>query len=395
MFTRLKATELRQALDHAPAVVLLGPRQIGKTTLALQVSSPQDQYLDLESPEDRNKLSNVEAYLSSRQDRLMVLDEVQRLPTLFEPLRGLIDRARRAALHNPAQRRDGLYLLLGSASLDLIQHSSETLAGRIAFVELSGLHRLELPPELWTTAWQRGGFPDSLTARSDATSLQWRRNFIRTYLERELSQFAPRMAAETLRRVWTMLAHLHGSTVNAAQLARNLELDTRTINSYLDLLSDLLLLRKLPPWHSNAGKRLVKMPKVYIRDSGILHALLGISDMEMLLSHPVVGNSWEGHVIESLLAVAPAEVQASYYRTHAGAEIDLLLTWPDGTHWAIEVKRSTTPKVERGFHSACADLQPAKKWVVYPGTESYALADSDIQAMPLEQAMQALSQQQT
>lgn len=181
MFTRLKATELRQALDHAPAVVLLGPRQIGKTTLALQVSSPQDQYLDLESPEDRNKLSNVEAYLSSRQDRLMVLDEVQRLPTLFEPLRGLIDRARRAALHNPAQRRDGLYLLLGSASLDLIQHSSETLAGRIAFVELSGLHRLELPPELWTTAWQRGGFPDSVTTRSDATGLQWRHNWHATW----------------------------------------------------------------------------------------------------------------------------------------------------------------------------------------------------------------------
>lgn len=394
MFIRFKASELRQALADAPAVVLLGPRQIGKTTLAMQVRSAQDQYLDLESPEDRHKLSNVEDYLGSRQDRLMVLDEVQRLPALFEPLRGLIDRARRAALNNPTQRREGLYLLLGSASLDLIQHSSETLAGRIAFVELSGLHRLELPPELWASAWQRGGFPDALTARSDAASLQWRRNFIRTYLERELSQFAPRMAAETLRRVWTMLAHLHGSTVNAAQLARNLELDVRTINSYLDLLSDLLLLRKLPPWHANVGKRLVKMPKVYIRDSGILHALLGIGDMDALLSHPVVGNSWEGHVIESLLAVAPAEVQASYYRTHAGAEIDLLLTWPDGTHWAIEVKRSTTPKVERGFHSACADLQPAKKWVVYPGSESYALADGGIQAMPLEQAMRVLAQRQ-
>ena len=208
MFDRFKAEDVLQALRRSPAVVLLGPRQIGKTTLALALSMPEGLYLDLESPEDRNKISNVEQFLRARQDRLVVLDEVQRLPTLFEPLRGLIDQARRAGTGGQTTRNTGLYLLLGSASLDLIQHSSETLAGRVAFVELSGLHRLELPPALWEDAWLRGGFPQSLTAASDADSVRWRRDFIRTYLERDVAQFAPRIASELLRRLWTMLAHL-------------------------------------------------------------------------------------------------------------------------------------------------------------------------------------------
>jgi predicted AAA+ superfamily ATPase len=390
MFERHKTQELRNALQNSPAVVLLGPRQVGKTTLAIGMAEGASQYLDLESPEDRNKLVNVEDYLRTRQDRLMVLDEVQRLPTLFEPLRGLIDRARRNAIKDPTQRRDGLYLLLGSAALELIQKTSETLAGRIAFVELGGLHRLELPQTLWQAAWLRGGFPQSLTARNDSASGQWRRNFIRTYLEREVAQFAPRVAAETLRRLWTMLAHLQGSTVNASQLARNLEIDTRTANSYLDLLTDLLLLRKLPPWHANMGKRLVKSHKIYIRDSGLLHSLLGITDMDSLLSHPAVGASWEGHVIESLLAVTPSDTTASFYRTHVGAEIDLLLTWPNGEHWAIEIKRSMTPKVERGFYNACDDIKPVKKWLIYPGSESYPM-QGGIEAMPLEEAMRQLA----
>jgi hypothetical protein len=220
---------------------------------------------------------------------------VQRLPTLFEPLRGLIDQARRAASVSGTSAT-GLYLLLGSASLDLIQSSSETLAGRIAFVELAGLHRLEVPPALWDGLWVRGGFPQSLMAATDADSVLWRRDFTRTYLERDVAQFAPRIGAELLRRFWTMLAHLQASTLNMAQLARNLGIDTRTANAYLDLLTDLLLVRKLSPWHSNQGKRLVKSPKVYIRDSGLLHSLLGIADMDGLLAHPVVGASWEGHV---------------------------------------------------------------------------------------------------
>jgi len=388
MFTRKKLLELEQTLQRSPAVVLLGPRQVGKTTLALQVAEPDGAYLDLESPEDRNKLDNVEQYLRTRQERLVVLDEVQRLPTLFEPLRGLIDQARRTGSAN-GTRTNGFYLLLGSASLDLIQHSSETLAGRIAFVELSGLHRLEVPPELWDALWVRGGFPPSLTALSEADSLLWRRDFTRTYLERDVAQFAPRTSAELLRRFWTMLAHLQGSTLNMAQLARNLGIDTRTANGYLDLLTDLLLTRKLAPWSTNRGKRLVKSHKVYIRDSGLLHSLLGITNMDALLSHPIVGASWEGHVIESLLAVAPAGTQPSFYRSNAGAEIDLLLTWPNGEHWAIEIKRSTTPKVERGFYSACEDIQPTRKLLIYPGHESYPLGDG-IEVMPLHAAMQAL-----
>jgi predicted AAA+ superfamily ATPase len=387
MFDRFITEEMQQALRSTPAVVLLGPRQIGKTTLALRMAQPDGVYLDLESPEDRNKLSNVEQYLRARQDRLVVLDEVQRLPTLFEPLRGLIDHARR---HPQGGRKTGLYLLLGSASLDLIQHSSETLAGRVAFMELSGLHRLEVPPSLWGDLWLRGGFPESLTADTLADSVRWRRDFTRTYLERDVAQFAPRIAAEMLRRFWTMLAHLQASTVNVAQLARNLGVDTRTAGGYLDLLTDLLLVRRLGPWHSNQGKRLVKSPKIYIRDSGLLHSLLGITDMDSLLSHPVVGASWEGHVVESLMAVAPSDVTPSFYRSSAGAEIDLLLTWPNGEHWAIEVKRSTTPKVERGFYSACDDIQPVKKWVIYPGAEAYPLHDG-VEAMPLHMAMKQLA----
>lgn len=389
MFTRYKQAELQQALRRAPAVVVLGPRQVGKTTLAWQVAQPDGLYLDLESPEDRSKLDNAEQYLRSRQNQLVVLDEVQRLPTLFEPLRGLIDQARRAASVSGTSAT-GLYLLLGSASLDLIQSSSETLAGRIAFVELAGLHRLEVPPALWDSLWVRGGFPQSLKAATDADSVLWRRDFTRTYLERDVAQFAPRIGAELLRRFWTMLAHLQASTLNMAQLARNLGIDTRTANAYLDLLTDLLLVRQLSPWHSNGGKRLVKSPKVYVRDSGLLHSLLGIADMDGLLAHPVVGASWEGHVIESLLAVAPAGVVPSFYRSGAGAEIDLLLTWPNGEHWAIEIKRSTAPKVERGFHSACEDIQPSRKWLVYPGAEAYPMRDG-IEAMPLQAAMQTLA----
>lgn len=390
MFDRFITKELQQALRRTPAVGLLGPRQIGKTTLAMGVAQPDGVYFDLESPEDRSKLTNVEQYLRTQQQHLVVLDEVQRLPTLFESLRGLIDHARRSSVTDSNTRQTGLYLLLGSASLDLIQKSSETLAGRVAFIELGGLHRLEVPELLWDALWLRGGFPESLTAGSVADSVRWRRDFTRTYLERDVAQFAPRIAAEMLRRFWTMLAHLQASTVNVAQLARNLSVDTRTASGYLDLLTDLLLVRRLSPWHSNQGKRLVKSPKIYIRDSGLLHSLLGITDMDSLLSHPVVGASWEGHVVESLLAVAPPEATPSFYRSSAGAEIDLLLTWPNGEHWAIEVKRSTTPKVERGFYSACDDIKPVKKWVIYPGTETYPLGD-DIQAMPLDTAMRELA----
>lgn len=377
MLIRHLESRLRDELAFSPAVALLGPRQVGKTTLALAVGADQAHvYLDLESERDRSKLAQAELYLEGHLDKLVILDEVHRVPGLFPVLRGLIDQARRQG-HGA-----GRYLLLGSASLEVLQQSGETLAGRIAYLELTPLNVLEIgkyaPDELWV----RGGFPPSLQAPSDARSLQWRENFIRTYLERDIPQFGPRIAAETLRRFWTMLAHHQGGLLNVAQLARNLGVDAKTAASYIDLLCDLLLVRRLQPWHTNTGKRLVKAPKVYVRDSGVLHALLGIGHREQLLSHMVVGASWEGHCIENLLSCAPAGVTGYFYRTSAGAEIDLLLTWPSGEQWAVEIKRSLTPKPERGFHHACEDLKPARKWVVYPGDENYPLA-ADIQAVSL------------
>ncbi len=377
MITRRLSSRLAEALAHSPAVVLLGPRQVGKTTLALAASETHEAlYLDLESEQDRAKLAQPELYLADHQDKLVILDEVHRAPGLFPVLRGLIDKARRA------KRNSGQYLLLGSASLELLKQSGETLAGRVSYLELAPLNVLETQSVPIDTLWVRGGFPESFLASSAARSLRWRQDFIRTYLERDIPQFGPRIAAEMLRRFWGMLAHHQGGMLNTAQFARNLGVDVKTAGSYLDLLVDLLLVRRLMPWHANLGKRLVKMPKVYVRDSGLVHALLNIPDKETLLSHPVVGQSWECFAIENLLVCAPEQVQGYYYRTSGGAEIDLLLSWPDGSLWAIEIKRSLTPKVERGFHSACADLKPVRKFVVYPGAERYRIAE-DIEAIPL------------
>jgi predicted AAA+ superfamily ATPase len=377
MLSRLLFAKLSDAIAQSPAVALLGPRQVGKTTLALETGKKHNAlYLDLESEQDRAKLAQPELYLADHQDKLVILDEIHRAPNLFPVLRGLIDRGRRAG------RKTGQYLLLGSASLDFLKQSGETLAGRIAYLELAPFNVMEaqeLPPD---ELWVRGGFPESLLAPDTAWSLRWRQDFIRTYLERDIPQFGPRIAAETLRRFWGMLAHHQGGLLNTAQFARNLGVDAKTAASYLDLLVDLLLVRRLPPWHANLGKRLVKSPKVYVRDSGLVHALLNIPHKEALLGHPVVGQSWECFVIENLLTSAPTEAQAHFYRSSGGAEIDLLLSWPDGTHWAIEIKRSLTPKVERGFHAACLDLSPARKFVVYPGAERYRIA-ADIEAISL------------
>ncbi|PIT80305.1 ATP-binding protein [Limnohabitans sp. 15K] len=385
MFKRHLQALLSEELQFSPAVALLGPRQVGKTTLALEVArNIPHVYLDLESERDRSKLAQAELYLESHLDKLVILDEVHRAPGLFPVLRGLIDQARRMC------QTSGQYLLLGSASLDVLHQSGETLAGRTAYLELGTLNVLETGQETTDALWLRGGFPESLTAPSDDRSLRWRENFIRTYLERDIPQFGPRIAAETLRRFWTMLAHHQGGMLNVAQLARNLGVDAKTAQSYIDLLCDLLLVRRLAPWYTNTGKRLVKAPKIYVRDSGLVHALLNIESKESLLSHMVVGASWEGYCIETLLACVPAGVTGYFYRTSGGAEIDLLLAWPGGELWAIEIKRSSAPKVERGFHSACNDLKPSQKWVVYPGQESYPLA-SDIQAISLHGLCQKLS----
>lgn len=372
-------TVLDERLGEVPAVVLLGPRQVGKTTLALELGTKRHAlYLDLESQQDLAKLDEPELYLADHLDQLVILDEIHRAPGLFPVLRGLIDRARRRG------RTAGLYLLLGSASLDLLRQTGETLAGRVSYLELHPFDILEIDGSTTNNnrLWLRGGFPESFLAPTAARSLRWRQDFIRSYLEHEIPQLGPRIPAERLRRFWTMLAHNQGGVLNTAQLARNLGVDVKTAGSYIDLLTDLLLVRRLPSWQANVGKRLVKSPKVYVRDSGLVHGLLGIVDVDSLLSHPVVGTSWEGYVVEQLLATAPEGVQGYFYRTSGGAEIDLVLAFPNGHLWALEVKRSLKPRPEKGFHSACEDLSPARRFLVYPGDEAYPLS-GDIQAIPL------------
>lgn len=379
MIERRKAHQLTEFLDATPAVALLGPRQVGKTTLALEIADQRPSiYLDLESDADRAKLAEPELYLGGFEDRLVILDEVHRLPGLFQNLRGIIDRGRRKGL------RTGRFLLLGSASMDLLKQSGESLAGRIAYLELAPIDALEAQANDVEKLWLRGGFPDSLLTKSDRASMNWRTNFIRTYLERDIPMLGPRIAAETLRRFWTMLAHHQSGLMNAAEFARSLGVDGKTVAAYLDLMVDLLLVRRLEPWHANVGKRLVKSPRIYVRDSGIVHALLGLEALDDLLGHPITGASWEGFVIETAHSVMPDGAVANFYRTAAGAEIDLVITLPGGRIWAIEIKRSLTPKVERGFHHACVDIEPERKIVVYPGTETFPLGEN-IDAMPLRQ----------
>ena len=386
MHNRFILPNLLEALSYSPSVALLGPRQVGKTTLAFEVDkhiAKPTLYLDLESEQDRAKLANAEIYLADHQDKLVILDEVHRAPNLFPILRGLIDQARRA------NNGIGLYLLLGSASLDLLKQSGETLAGRISYMELTAFNILEVNAQQSDDLWVRGGFPNSFLAKSEQQSLRWRQDFIRSYLERDIPQFGPRIATETLRRFWGMLAHHQGGLLNTAELARNLGVDNKTASSYLDLLIDLLLVRRLQPWHANIGKRLTKASKIYVRDSGLIHALLNIPDKETLLGHPIVGNSWECYVIENILNIAPEGVQGYFYRTSGGAEIDLLLAWPNGELWAIEIKLSLNPKIERGFYSACADLNPTRKFVVYPRQEQYRMAE-DITVISLVEICQLL-----
>jgi len=367
MFERSAKSEVLDGLRRSPAVALLGPRQVGKTTLAQRIMTETDAvYLDLQSARDRAKLADPEAYLEAQADRLVVLDEIHKAPDLFQSLRGLIDAGRRS------KRRNGRYLLLGSASLDLLRQSSESLAGRITYVELSPLTPAETALSL-DQHWLRGGFPESLAAETDRDSHLWRRDFIRTYLERDIPEFSPRLPGETLRRFWTMLAHQQAGLFNSAEFARNLGVTKPTIARYLDLMVDLLLVRRLQPWLANTGKRLRKSPKVLVRDSGAAHALLGLETLDDLLAHPVIGGSWEGFVIEALLNALGAKVRdAGFYRTAGGAEMDLILQTKQGLI-AIEIKRTSAPKSTRSFKAACDDIQPDQAYIVYNGDEAFPL----------------------
>lgn len=388
MIARRTYQVVLDALNRQAAVALIGPRQVGKTTLAHEIADGTDAlYLDLESRADRDKLIDPALFLKRYQDRLVILDEIHRVPELFQELRGLIDSGRRHG------KRTGRFLILGSASMDLLRQSGESLAGRIEYVEMNPLEVLEVEPDpaALTTLWVRGGFPDSFLAADDADSLTFRQNFIRTYLERDVPQFGRRIPAGTLERLWTMLAHSQGAMLNASKLAAGLSITAPTVSSYVDLLIDLLLVRRLPPFHANVKKRLVKSPKVYVRDSGLIHALLGIEDYNGLAGHPVVGASWEGFVIENLLTAAPRQTKASFYRTSAGAEIDLLLELP-GTQgmWAIEIKRGLSARPSKGFHHAREDLKPERAFIVYAGEERYPVAEN-IEAMGLREMAQFLA----
>ena len=374
MNRRFEHQRLVTLLSQFPAVVLLGPRQAGKTTLALaEMARRADAvYLDLELPSALRQLDDPEAFLLAQRNRLVILDEVQRLPELFAVLRGVIDIRRRGG------EVAGQFLLLGSATGVLLRQVSESLAGRAAQLELTPFQAREVlhaaPPDLRSSTvpspgldplWLRGGFPLSWLAHDDAQSLRWREAFIASCLERDIPALGPRIPATTLRRLWTMLAHAQGGLLNHSQLAASLAVSGQTVARYIDVLADLMLVRRLSAWHGNVGKRLVRAPKVYVRDSGIVHALLGMESLESVLGHPVAGGSWEGFVIEQLVAAA-GHAQASFYRTSHGAEADLVLTFRDGERWVIEVKRSSAPTVSKGFHLAAADVAATRKLVVAP-----------------------------
>ena len=386
MIHRRVEQKLRTALERQAAVALIGPRQVGKTTLAITLARELNAlYLDLEARADREKLSDPVLFLNQYEDRLVVLDEIHRVPELFQALRGIIDKGRR---HGKGKRR---FLLLGSAGIDLLRQSGESLAGRIAYVDMNPFDILEVAGiSAVATLWLRGGFPDSFLADSDEESFALRTDFIRTYLERDVPAFGPRVPAETLERLWTMLAHSQGTLLNASRLAGSLAVSAQTVTRYIDLLVDLLLVRRLQPFHANLNKRLVKSPKVYLRDSGLLHALLGICDANALHGHPVAGTSWEGFVIENLLLVAPDRTQASFFRTAAGAEIDLLLELPTGKRWAVEIKLGSSPKVEKGFYNAREDTKPDRSFIVYSGNDRYPIT-KDIEAISLRELAQELA----
>ncbi len=375
------------ALKRQAAVAIIGPRQVGKTTLAIGIGQKFDAlYLDLESRKDRDKLYDPELFLQAHEDRLVIFDEIHRMPELFQLLRGIIDEGRRIG------KGIGRFLILGSASIDLLRQSSETLAGRIEYIDLNPLDISELlnTDNTMNTLWLRGGFPNSFLSKNDEDSFIFRLNFIKTYLERDIPQFGPRIAAETLERFWIMLAHNQGGMLNASNLAAGLSVSAPTITKYIDLLTDLLLTRRLEPFHQNIGKRLVKSPKVYIRDSGLVHALLGIGNRNDLAGHPVIGTSFEGFVIENILSVIPARTHASFYRTIAGAEIDLLLDLPQKGLWAIEIKLGLAARPTKGFYNAIEDLKPDKAFVVYSGNERYPVSQG-VEAIGLHEFISILT----
>ena len=380
LITRSLLPEVLDALSRQAAVAILGPRQVGKTTLSLDIQKKYPAiYIDLERPSDLAKLKDPEAYLQLHDDKLVIIDEIQAVPNLFSVLRSLIDEGRRQG------KSTGRFLLIGSASIELLKQSSESLAGRITFCELTPLlaSEIEQSPKNINKLWLRGGFPGSYLASRDENSFKWREDFIKTYLARDIPQLGPRFPFEVLRRFWVMVAHCQGTLLNFENLASGLGVSGQTIARYLDLLVDLLLVRRLEPWVSNTKKRVVKSPKVYIRDSGIVHALLGIRTIDNLLEHPVVGTSWEGFIIENIISVLPTDVSYGFYRSVSGTEVDLVLSFPSQEIWAIEIKRSSSPVLKRGFFFACEDVKATRRLMIYPGNDRF-LTEGGVEVISLE-----------
>jgi uncharacterized protein len=368
---------IEASLDEFPVVGILGSRQIGKTTLARMIqkdSSREVIYLDLELPSDLNKLQEPELYLSQFTESLVIIDEVQRLPSLFPLMRALVDR----------KREPGRFLILGSASPDLIRQASESLAGRIIYHELTPFTLAEAGCEKTQQLWLRGGYPKSYLAKNEMNSFSWRESFIKTFLEMDIPQLGIRVPAAQLRRFWMMLTHGHGQLWNASQMASSLGVTAPTVRHYLDILEDTFIVRQLQPYHANIKKRLTKSPKIYIRDSGILHALLGTLTFDQLQTHPSIGASWEGFVIEQIIRIVPASRQFYFFRTSAGAEIDLLITDGHNRLIAIEIKYSLSPKPSKGFWTACDDLSCRKGFIVYPGEDAYPIG-KDTFVLPLKE----------
>jgi len=365
MISRHLASEVVARLNDNPAVALLGPRQVGKTTMALSIGDSWPSgavYLDLERPADIRRLSDADAFLRDQGDKLVILDEVHRMPELMPMLRGVIDERRRAGV------RTGQFLLLGSASLDLKLHADESLAGRLSHCELGGVCVDEAQDADIDMAqlWLRGGFPESLLARDDAVAGRWCDDLVRSYLERDVPMFAPRIPRETLRRLWTMVAYSSGSLLNASRLASNLGVSAPTVERYLDLLTDLELLRRLQPWFPNATTRVTKSPKVYVRDTGLLHSLLEIESMHTLLGHPSVGQSFESMCMESLIQAADA-FEPYFYRTSNGDEIDLVLASAGRPQIGVEIKLSSSAAVTSGFYRSCDALGVEQRYLAHGG----------------------------
>ena len=375
MLNRSSLERIQKLMRQFPALALLGPRQVGKTTLARGIARDLDGvYFDLERPSDRIKLSDPELALGALADRLVVLDEVQRTPGLFEILRPLIDE----------DRRPGRFLLLGSASPDLLHQASESLAGRIGIVELApfSVEELGIGFDTLPKYLLRGGFPRSWLAPDDEASFEWRDAFVRSFLERDMPQFGFRFPAATLQRFWTMLAHWHGQLWNASRLAQSMGVSAPAIGRYLDALEGAFMLRSLQPMEANVMKRLIKSPKVYVRDSGLLLSLLDVRTLRQLSGHPVAGALWEGVVIEQLMSVKPPSVQANFYRTARGAEVDLVLH-SSRVRVAIECKFSSSPKPARGFHEAMVDLDASQGFVIAPVREAFDLSPR-VRVLPID-----------